>query len=162
MPGPLADVLSVLAVAFVSALVPLVNIEAYLGVRGAVSAVDGAERMWLLGLVAALGQMIGKLVWYRVGASSLEWRWVRRRLETPTARARLSRWRERTSDRPVVAGVVVFGSAFGGLPPFAIVAVVAGQLGMSVTAFFTLGLLGRWLRFSAVLGGAEWLATLLR
>jgi len=162
VPGPLADGLSLLVVAFASALVPLVNIEAYLGVRGAVSTVGTGERLWLLGLVAALGQMLGKLVWYRLGASSLEWRWVRRRLEKPSAQARLARWRARTSDRPVVAGVVLFVSAFSGLPPFAILAVVAGQLGMSVPAFFTLGLLGRWLRFSAVLGGAEWLTTLLR
>ncbi len=151
MPGPLADGLSLLAVAFASALVPLVNIEAYLGVRGAVSAGSTAERLLLLGLVAALGQMIGKL----------RWRWVRRRLENPSAQARLVRWRGRTSQRPVLAGVLVFGSAFSGFPPFAILAVVAGQLGMSVVAFFTLGLLGRWLRFSAVLGGAGWLASLL-
>jgi membrane protein YqaA with SNARE-associated domain len=162
VPGPLADGLSLLAVAFASALVPLVNIEAYLGVRGAVSDGSTAERLVLLGLVAALGQMIGKLVWYRLGASSLRWRWVRRRLENPSAQARLARWRGRTSDRPVLAGALVFGSAFSGFPPFAILAVVAGQLGMSVVAFFALGLVGRWLRFSAVLGGAEWLATLLR
>jgi membrane protein YqaA with SNARE-associated domain len=161
MPGPLADALSLLAVAFASALVPLVNIEAYLGVRGAVSSVGTAERLWALGLVAALGQMIGKLVWYRLGASSLSWPWVRRRLETPSAQARLVRWRARTSERPVVAGALLFGSAFTGLPPFAILAVVAGQLEMGVIVFFTLGLLGRWLRFSAVLGGAGWLATWL-
>jgi membrane protein YqaA with SNARE-associated domain len=162
VPGPLADGLSLLTVAFASALVPLVNIEAYLGVRGAVSTVSTAERLLLMGLVAAFGQMVGKLVWYRLGASSLGWGWVRRRLENPSAQARLARWRGRTSDRPLVAGVLVFGSAFSGLPPFAILSVVAGQLGMSVLAFFTLGLLGRWLRFSAVLGSAGWLATLLR
>jgi membrane protein YqaA with SNARE-associated domain len=162
VPGPLADALSLLAVAIASALVPLVNIEAYLGVRGAVSAVGTAERLWFLGLVAALGQMLGKLVWYRLGASSLDWGWVRRRLDTPTAQVRLVRWRRRTQDRPAVAGALVFASAFSGLPPFAILAVVAGQLRMSLAAFFCLGLLGRWLRFSAVLGGAEWLAALLR
>jgi membrane protein YqaA with SNARE-associated domain len=160
--GPLADLLGLLAVGFASALIPLVNIEAYLGVRGAVSAGSAAESLWLLGLTAAVGQMAGKLVWYRLGASSLHWGWVRRRVETPSAQARLSRWRRRTADRPVLAGALVFGSAFGGLPPFAILAVVAGQLGMSLTLFVTLGLLGRWLRFSAVLGGAEWVTTLLR
>jgi len=159
MLGPLADVLALLAVGFASALVPLVNIEAYLGVRGSVSAVDS---LWLLGFTAALGQMAGKVVWYYLGASSLEWAWVRRRIETPKARARLERWRSRTQERPVLAGGLVFVSAFAGLPPFAIVAVVAGQLRMSLTAFCTLGLFGRWLRFTAVLGGAEWLADLLR
>lgn len=153
------DVLGLLAVGFASALVPLVNMEAYLGVRGSVSAVDS---LWLLGFAAALGQMAGKLVWYSVGASSLDWRWVRRRIETPGAQARLARWRTRTQERPLLAGGLVFVSAFGGLPPFAVLAVVAGQLRMSLAVFFTLGLLGRWMRFSVVLGAVGWLAGLLR
>ena len=159
MPGYLADVLGLLAVGFVSAIVPLVNLEAYLGVRASVSAVDD---VWLLGFTAALGQMAGKVVWYYLGTSSLHWPWVRRRVETPKARARLDLWRSRTRERPMIAAGLVFASAFAGLPPFAIVAVVAGQLRMSLAAFFTLGLLGRWLRFSVVLGGAEWLASVLR
>jgi len=158
VPGPLADVLGLLAVGFASALVPVVNIEAYLGVRGAVSEVHS---LWLLGFTAALGQMVGKVIWYYLGASSLGWGWVRRRVETPTAQARLERWRSRTHDRPVVAGALVLASAFSGFPPFAILAVVAGQLRMSLGVFFTLGLLGRWLRFAAVLGGAAWLRGLV-
>ena len=56
----------------------------------------------------------------------------------------------------------MFASAFSGFPPFAILAVLAGQLRMQLALFLGLGLLGRWLRFTAVLGGAEWLARLLR
>ena len=148
-----------LGVAFASALVPLINIEAYLGVRGSVSAVDN---VWLLGFAAGLGQMVGKVVWYYLGASSLHWRWVRKRIETPKAEARLEKWRTRTHERPVLTGALVFLSAASGFPPFAIVAVLAGQLRMSLTMFFVLGLAGRWLRFTAVLGGAEWLSELLR
>ena len=148
-----------LGVSFASALVPLINIEAYLGVRGSVSAV---ENVWLLGFAAAFGQMVGKVVWYYLGASSLHWRWVRKRIETPKAEARLEKWRTRTHERPVLTGGLVFLSAASGFPPFAIVAVLAGQLRMSLTMFFVLGLLGRWLRFTAVLGGAEWLSELLR
>jgi hypothetical protein len=33
---------------------------------------------------------------------------------------------------------------------------------MNLPLFFTLGLLGRWLRFAAVLGGAGWLSQLFR
>jgi membrane protein YqaA with SNARE-associated domain len=40
--------------------------------------------------------------------------------------------------------------------------VLAGQLRMQLALFFGLGLAGRWLRFTAVLGGAGWLAQLLR
>jgi membrane protein YqaA with SNARE-associated domain len=152
------DVLGVLGIGFVSAVVPLVNIEAYLGVRASVAATGS---VWLLGLAAALGQMLGKLVWYYLGASSLSWRWVRRRVETPKAQERLERWRHRTHERPVVAGGLVFLSAVTGFPPFAILAVLAGQLRMQVWMFFTLGLVGRWVRFTAVLGGAEWLSNVL-
>ncbi len=159
MPGLIEDLLGVLGVAFASALVPLINIEAYLGVRGSVSAVDN---VWLLGFAAGFGQMVGKVVWYYLGASSLHWRWVRKRIETPKAEARLEKWRTRTHERPVLTGALVFLSAISGFPPFAIVAVLAGQLRMSLTMFFVLGLAGRWLRFTAVLGGAEWLSELLR
>jgi membrane protein YqaA with SNARE-associated domain len=156
---PLGDLLGVLGVAFASALVPLVNIEAYLGVRGSVGGIDN---VWVLGLAAGFGQMVGKVVWYYLGASSLHWGWVRRRMETPKARARLETWRTRTHERPVVAGALVFLSAFSGFPPFAILSVLAGQLRMQLALFFGLGLAGRWLRFTAVLGGAGWLAQLLR
>jgi membrane protein YqaA with SNARE-associated domain len=155
----LEDVLGVLGVGVLSALVPLVNIEVYLGARGAVASVHG---IWTLALLAAFGQMVGKVVWYYLGASSLKWGWVRRRMETPKAVERLERWRERTHQRPVLAGALVFASAFSGFPPFAIVAVVAGQLRMSLTLFFVLGLAGRWLRFATVLGGAAWLGQLFR
>ena len=155
----LGDLLGVAGVGVVSALVPLVNIEAVLGVRGSVADVQG---VWLLGFAAGLGQMLGKLVWYYLGANSLSWGWVRRRMEAPKAAERLERWRQRTHERPVVAGALVFVSAVSGFPPFAILAVLAGQLRMQLGLFFVLGLLGRWLRFAAVLGGAEWLSHLLR
>jgi membrane protein YqaA with SNARE-associated domain len=153
------DILAVLGVAFVSALVPLVNIEAYLGVRGSVGSMHS---VWVLGFAAALGQMVGKLVWYYLGATSLDWAWVRKKMDTPKAQERLERWRTRTAERPVLAGALVLGSAFSGFPPFAILSVLAGQLRMNVALFFGLGLVGRWLRFAGVLGGSAWLSSLVR
>ena len=72
------DLLAVAGVGFASALFPVVNIETLLAVRAAVSSV---EVMWALALVAALGQMAGKLIWYYLGANSLHWGWVRRKVE---------------------------------------------------------------------------------
>lgn len=155
----MGELFGALGVGIASALVPLVNIEAYLGVRGAVSVRHG---IWVLGLAAALGQMLGKLVWYHLGATSLEWPWVRRRIDSPKAQLRLQAWRLRVDRRPVLAAGITFLSALVGLPPFAILAVLAGQLRMSLALFLALGLAGRWLRFSAVLGGAAWLGALLR
>lgn len=153
----MADLLGVLGVGFASALVPLINVEAYLGIRAAIA---GPGDLWVLGLVAAVGQMLGKVVWYYIGKSSLDWSWVRRRLENPKQQARLEKWRTRTEQRPLVAGGLVLLSAGLGFPPFAIVAVVAGQLRMSLTLFLVLGLVGRWARFAAVLGGVDWLMRL--
>jgi membrane protein YqaA with SNARE-associated domain len=148
------ELLATIAIGFASALVPLINIEAYLGVRAAVASVQGA---WLLAFAAAAGQIGGKLVWYYLGASALNWGWIRRRVEKPKNAARLELWRRRTHERPVVAGLLVFVSALTGLPPFAVLSVLAGQLRMSLVVFCVLGLAGRWLRFLAVLTGASWL-----
>ncbi|HZJ07723.1 MAG TPA: VTT domain-containing protein [Nocardioidaceae bacterium] len=150
----MGDELSLFGIAFASALIPVINIEAYLGLRASFAEVGD---VWLLGFVAALGQMAGKVIWYYIGSSSLEWRWVKRRIEKPKQQARLDKWRARTDQRPVLAGGLVFVSAVTGFPPFAILAVLAGQLRMNLATFLILGLLGRWLRFAAVLGGVEWL-----
>lgn len=151
------DLLGVAGVGFLSALFPVVNIETLLAVRSAVSSV---ETMWLLALVAALGQMVGKLIWYYLGANSLQWGWIRRKVEQPKTAARLELWRTRTHNRPVLAGLLTLVSAAVGIPPFAVLSVLAGQLRMNLWLFCSLGLLGRWVRFLAVLGGGEWLAGL--
>jgi membrane protein YqaA with SNARE-associated domain len=156
--GVLEELASLLGLAFVSALVPVVNIEVILAGRGSLG---GLDNIWLLSLAAAFGQMLGKLVWYYLGANSLQWGWVRRKMEKPKARSRLELWRTRTQERPVLAGALVLASAASGFPPFAILSVLAGQLRMSLTLFFCLGLVGRWARFAAVLGGAEYLKNLL-
>jgi membrane protein YqaA with SNARE-associated domain len=153
------ELLALLLIGFASALVPLINIEAYLSVRAAVASAEG---VWLLSFVAAVGQMIGKIIWYYLGASALNWGWVRRKVEKPKTAARLETWRMRTHQRPVLTGGLIFVSAFTGFPPFAILSVLAGQLRMSLTLFLVIGLLGRWLRFAAVLGGAAWLSDLMR
>lgn len=150
----MTDLATLVVLGFASALVPVLNIEAYLAIREAVSQVDS---VWLVALAAATGQMVGKFLWYQMGASSLGWSWVRRKTEKPRAQARLALWRTRTHQRPVLAGTLVLVSAFSGLPPFAVLAVLAGQLRMSLALFLSLGLVGRWLRFAVVLSGMSWL-----
>jgi membrane protein YqaA with SNARE-associated domain len=151
------DALALLGVALASALVPLINIEVYLIGLAAVSS-DG--HVWFLAAVGGAGQMIGKLIWYYLGANALRWGWVRRKVEKPKAAAKLELWRRRTNDRPLFGGLLLFASAVSGFPPFAIVAVLAGQLRMNVTMFLTVGFVGRTLRFAAFLGGADWLTEL--
>lgn len=139
-------------VGLLSALLPLVNIEVYLGVVAATGVTD----VWSLAAVAALGQMTGKVMFYLLGRTSLEWGWVRRRTESARFQASLARWKERVGDRPVLAGVVVFVSASLGMPPLAIVSVVAGSLRVSFPVFVVMGVTGRVLRFASILGAVSW------
>ena len=62
----------------------------------------------------------------------------------------------------LLAAGLVLVSAYSGFPPFAVLAVLAGQLRMSLTLFLTVGLVGRWLRFATILGGAAWFGDWLR
>ena len=146
----MGEVLGLLGVSIASALVPLINIEVYLV---GLAAVSPSDHLWLLAAVGGFGQMLGKLVWYHLGANALRWGWVRRKVEKPKAQAKLELWRGRTQDRPLVGATLLLASAVSGFPPFAIVAVLAGQLRMNLWIFLGVGFVGRTLRFAAFLGG---------
>jgi membrane protein YqaA with SNARE-associated domain len=152
------ELLGLLLVSIASALVPLINIELYLV---GLSTVSSTEGIWLFALLAGLGQMLGKIVWYFLGSNSLRWGWIRRKVEKPKAKAKLELWQRRTHDRPAIGAVLLFASSLGGVPPLAVTAVLAGQLRMQLAVFAVVILIGRTLRFAAVLGGADWIAGLL-
>ena len=139
--------LTVLAVSFVSALVPLVNAEAFLAW---VASLDGVP-MVLCAAVAAVGQVAGKLLWYYAGLHSVDIGWVQRRLEKAKREETLEKWQAQTQGRPVAAGALVFTAAFVGLPPYLAVAAVAGLLGVGVRLFVVTGRIGGFLRFWLVL-----------
>lgn len=155
----MGEALSLFGVSLASALVPLINIEVYLV---GLAALRDSSGIWLLALIAGVGQMVGKVVWYYLGANALSWPWIAKRVDTPKGRASLEKWRTRTSDRPLLGASLVFVSAVTGFPPFAIVAVLAGQLRMNLTMFVVVGAVGRTLRFAAFLGGAGFLSELYR
>ena len=129
---------------FLSALIPLFNLEAAIF---AVSDKVSSAQFPLLAFVAGGGQMLGKLVWYYLGANALRWGWVRKKVETPKAQAKLAHWRQRAHDRPMFMAGLVAVSGFSGFPPFAIIAVLAGQLRMQLWIFIVVTLVSRSLRF---------------
>ncbi len=145
--------LSTFGFCILSALIPVLNAEVYL----AALAASQSPPLWPMAIVAAAGQMIGKIVYYYLGKSSLDWRWIKKRTDTPRFQAGLEKWRIRLENRPWVAAVFVLASASVGIPPFAIVAVLAGTLRMSFSMFVVVGFLGRVLRFASILGAAAWL-----
>ena len=61
--------LSTFGFCVLSALIPVFNAEVYL----AALAASESPPLWPMAAVAAGGQMIGKVVWYYLGASALSW-----------------------------------------------------------------------------------------
>ncbi len=147
-------ILATLGVAIASAMIPLINLEAYLGALAVTGhAGEGAAGLWLIAFVAALGQTVGKVIFYELGRSSLQWGWVRRHIETPKRQQALARWQAKVDDNRLGAGLLVFASASAGIPPLLVIAVIAGQLRVNRAVFVVNVLIGRTLRFAAVLFG---------
>ncbi|MEZ0163315.1 hypothetical protein AB2L27_00900 [Kineococcus sp. LSe6-4] len=147
--NPLVGSLSLLGVSFVSALTPFVNAEAALVASQALE----DPLPWLpAALAAAVGQMGAKYLYFRLGY----WR-----SSTPRAKP-LPRWQQRLADwsgamltRGRWRGVVVLAlSSSVGLPPLLLVSVSAGLARMRTADFLVVGVLGRAVRFAAVLLGA--------
>lgn len=129
------------ATGLASALVPLVNAEAY-----AVAAATRVGSAWvpLLVLALAAGQTAGKLVLFesaRRGAGRLARRHGGGRWATLVAD-----WLRR--DRTGVP--VVLAAASLGLPPLAVVSLTAGAAGQRRWLFAVLCLAGRTARFAAI------------
>lgn len=146
---------SVFGASIGSALIPLINIEAIL----ALSVSQAPGHMWVLVVAATVGQMLGKILWYWGGMNVDRAPWVSRHLDKPKVKASLEKWHERAEGRPwFTAGLLLLSAALG-FPPYAVTAVLAGILRVPFWIFLLTGLLGRGLRFWAVVGGT---ASLMR
>ena len=137
-----------------SALLPILNVEAYLA---AVALKVHNLSDWQLAAVGGAGQSVGKIFWYIAGRESLRIRRIRQKMETEKWQASYERWHERIVGRPVFAGAISFGSAVTGFPPLAVIAVLAGTLRMNFTLFLVTVFIGRTIRFWLVLAGVAML-----
>jgi len=133
-----------------SALLPILNVEAYLAAV-AIKAHNLSD--WQLAAVGGAGQGIGKIIWYVTGVHSLKIRWIRQKMETEKWQLSYARWHERIVGRPVLAGAITFASAVSGFPPLAVIAVLAGTLRMNFAIFLATVFVGRTIRFWLVLAG---------
>jgi membrane protein YqaA with SNARE-associated domain len=133
-----------------SALIPILNVEAYLAAV-AIQAHNLSD--WELAAVGGAGQGFGKILWYVAGTQSLRIRWIQQKMETEKWQLSYARWHERIVGRPVFAGTISFGSAVTGFPPLAVIAVLAGTLRMNFAIFLGTVFLGRTIRFWLVLAG---------
>ncbi len=145
---------STFAVAAVSAIVPLVNIEVYLGVVATqLDAAAHPSRLVVLAATAGVAQTLGKLCWYLLAARSIESRWVQHKLAAGARRHRFDVWHARIVGRPWLTAGVLALSAVIGLPPLLVLSVVAGSLRVPLALFVPTVVVGRSLRFWAILAG---------
>ncbi len=151
-------VLTTLVVAFASALLPFVNIEAYLAAVGAAIRDVG---VWEVAAAAAIGQTAGKVVLYYAAEWAMNLPWIRRKMATPKWKASYERWRLWIAAHPGGTTAVLFASASVGFPPLYVMAVLAGQLRVNIWLFVTTCLVGRYLRFLVLLGAADWIVVRL-
>ncbi|HUF51157.1 MAG TPA: hypothetical protein VMN60_10005 [Longimicrobiales bacterium] len=126
----------------VGSFVPLVNTE--LIVLAAAAAAPPAL-LAPLALIAATTQMAAKSVLYFAGGGMLRVpvnRWTCRLHEAASAGARFRNG----------GGMVIFASAFAGIPPFYLTSIASGAVRHPFTRFVAIGFAGRMLRFSALVG----------
>ncbi|MET1058239.1 MAG: VTT domain-containing protein [Nocardioides sp.] len=152
MTGPLEAGLA-LVYGVVSALVPVVNAEAYALVLAGRTHPALAIPMVL---ALAAGQTVGKLVLFeaaRRGSGRLERRFATR------SEGRAARWAERIRDslRSRRTGLpMVLASASLGLPPLAAVSLAAGASGQRHWEFGVVCLVGRTARFALLVLPVVW------
>ena len=121
-----------------SAVIPVMHAEAYLI---AVSALSPPGVSWALVIAATVGQMIGKVLMYLAGrgAVKLPSEWLRKRVAAAEARY--------SGNRNIGNGLIFLSSSTG-LPPFYVIAVVAGMLRVPLPSFIVFGAIGRFIRFA--------------
>ena len=135
------------AAGVVSALLPIVSAEAYALLAAART--HGAEAVAVV-FALAVGQTIGKLLLFgaaRRGSGRLHTRLCRR------GEGRAARWHDRVCGlmtRRRTGLPTVLASAAVGLPPLALVSLVAGASAQRRWEFGTICLLGRSARFAAL------------
>jgi len=143
-------------VAFGSSVLPLVSIELF--VIGLVTQQPHIS-WWWIGLAVAVGQVLGKMLYFLAARGSLRLPAFFRREGRPERplppwrqrwRVRLEWVRERCHRHPHWMFGTHAVSSVVGLPPFMFTTVLAGLAGMSSWLFVSTGVVGRFARFSVL------------
>jgi membrane protein YqaA with SNARE-associated domain len=128
-------------ICFISGFFPLVNAEIFLVLISL--NVTKAECIPLF-MLAALGQMTAKLLMFLGGKGVIKLSKKRFEDKINGIALKMKKWETRID-------IFIFLSAFSGIPPFYVVAIVAGMGRTNILRFFISGLLGRTLRFALVI-----------
>ena len=152
-------ILTTLLVAFGSAVIPFINIEAYLAAVGA--AVQHVGVYWVAA-AAAVGQTAGKVALYHASGWAMRLPWIKKKMATPKWKESYDRWSLRVHERPNQTALLLFASASLGFPPLYVMAVLAGQMKVRLWLFISTCLTGRFIRFLVILGAADWIIHLFK
>lgn len=125
----------------VSAVLPWVNAEIVLLSFTATASSPAA--VTALVVVAAAGQMTGKLVLYAAGRQGS-------RAPSPRIARLMDMWRPRCMANTAYADRLVLVSSTVGVPPFIVTSLLAGALRMNLVRFVIAGTIGRLLRFGVL------------
>ena len=145
-----------------SAVIPVLPAELWMA--GLVAKGVSAQALPAYVVAAAAGQMVGKALIFLVARGTLRSQWLEQKAEKgrgSTYGGRFSQLLARAETSRKGQVVLCAVSAFVGLPPFLIVAVLLGSLKMPLNAFLIVGFLGRAGRFGLIVAvpsvAADWL-----
>ena len=128
-----------LVVCFLAGLIPLINAEVFL-VGISIWVVKRPEQLPAIIILAAVGQMLAKVILYYAGMGMFEMPTGRWKAKIEKARAYMTRW----EGKPYF---VYAASASLGLPPLYLTTFAAGAMRINFTLFCLIGLAGRLARF---------------
>ena len=137
-----------LVVCFLAGLIPLINAEVFL-VSISIWVVKRPEQLPAIIILAAVGQMLSKVILYYAGMGMFELPTGKWKARIDRARAKLARWEKQPY-------LVYAASASVGLPPLYLTTFAAGAMRINFSLFCIIGLAGRLLRF-AVLVSIPWI-----
>lgn len=144
--------LTSIIVGFSSALIPVINIEAYLLLLGFLLK---DSRLYFLLFLLTLAHLSGKVVLYLIGRGSLKLNLfdLENRIERAKAKYKMVR---------IGSLWTLLVSALVGLPPFYVVTILAGTMKIKLWQFFSIGFAGRLIRFSILLFLPQLVAGILK
>jgi membrane protein YqaA with SNARE-associated domain len=131
-----------LVVCFLAGLIPLINAEVYL-VGISIWAIKRPEQLPAIIILAAVGQMLAKVILYYAGMGMFELPSGKWKERIDRARAKLTRWEKQPY-------LVYASSASLGLPPLYLTTFAAGAMRINFTLFCLIGLAGRLARFGVI------------
>lgn len=140
------SLLATFGLCIASGLIPLINGELVLIGFILKAPVQSVAMTGGLVLAAGMGQMIAKIVMYYVGKGAFK---LSKKKEGKFTKA-IKKYQHKMEENASAPSMLLFVSAFIGLPPFYVISILAGTFNIPFMRFFLLGSVGRIMHFAVV------------